>query len=163
MIRCTVDHPACIMNYHLPALSALALSAGARRLRVPVTAAALFIASATAAAAQSPAGPDSSRSAADGAYTTDQAKQGEAVFRSTCGNCHGITEFNGPTFRKIWAGRVVFELFDQLRNTMPLDNPGGLSREQYAGVIAYVMKLNEYPAGESELPVADDALKRIRF
>jgi S-disulfanyl-L-cysteine oxidoreductase SoxD len=151
------------MNQHLPILASLALSAGARRLCVPITAAALLIVGAAAAAGQAPATPDSIRSAADGAYTADQAKHGETVFRGTCGNCHGITEFNGPTFRKIWTGRVVFELFDQLRNTMPLDNPGGLSREQYAGVIAYVMKLNEYPAGDTELPVADAALKRIRF
>lgn len=129
----------------------------------PLCAAAALLLACTTLSAQTPAETDSSRSAADGAYTDDQAKRGQVVFGSTCGNCHGITEFNGPAFRRIWEGRTVYDMFDQLRNTMPLDNPGGLSREQYTGVIAYLMKLNDYPAGASELPVADDALKRIRF
>jgi mono/diheme cytochrome c family protein len=150
------------MNDHLTA-PASALCTGAHLLRASATAAALLIACVTATVAQSPPAADSSRSAADGAYTASQAKQGETVFGRTCGNCHGTPEFSGPTFRKIWAGRAVYELFDQLRNTMPLDNPGGLSREQYAGVIAYLMKLNEFPAGDIELPVTDDALKRVRF
>lgn len=109
------------------------------------------------------AAPDSSRSAAAGAYTAKQATQGEVTFRNVCGNCHGISEFNGPTFRKTWSGRPVYALFDQLRNTMPLDNPGGLAPEEYAAVIAYVLELNQYPAGSSELPIADSALKKITF
>lgn len=109
------------------------------------------------------AAADSSRSAAAGAYTARQATQGEATFRNVCGNCHGTAEFSGPTFLKTWSGRPVFALFDQLRYSMPLDNPGGLAREEYAAVIAYVLKLNQYPAGSSELPVADSALKLITF
>jgi hypothetical protein len=46
---------------------------------------------------------------------------------------------------------------------MPLDNPGGLAPEEYAAVIAYILKLNQYPAGPSELPIADSALKLITF
>lgn len=131
-------------------------------LRAHTTAAALLLVCAAAVPAQSSTAPDSSRNAADGAYTADQAKQGEAVFTGTCGNCHGVTEFSGPAFRRTWSGRSVYDFFDQLRNTMPLDNPGGLSREQYAHVIAYLLKLNEYPAGV-ELPTTDAGLKRVRF
>jgi hypothetical protein len=46
---------------------------------------------------------------------------------------------------------------------MPLDNPGGLARDDYAAVIAYLLRLNEFPPGTTPLPVADAALKRIRF
>lgn len=132
-------------------------------LRAPALAAALLLVGAAAVAAQSPARPDSIRAAADGAYTAKQAKQGETVFTGTCGNCHGVTEFSGPTFRRIWSGRSVYDFFDQVRNTMPLDNPGGLSREQYTHVIAYLLKLNEYPAGRIELPSTDAELRRVRF
>ena len=114
------------------------------------------------ASAQS-AAPDSGRSAAAGAYTARQATQGEETFRNICGNCHGTAEFSGPTFRKTWSGRSVYALFDQLRNSMPLDNPGGLSPEEYVAVIAYVLKLNQYPPGSSELPITDAALKLITF
>jgi mono/diheme cytochrome c family protein len=133
-----------------------------RRVSPSALAAGLLLICATAAHAQTPAS-DSSRNASEGAYTAVQAKQGETTFGSICGNCHTTTEFRGPTFRRIWTGRSVYELFDQLRNTMPLDNPGGLSREQYANVIAYVLKLNEYPAGDVELPSSDDRLRRVRF
>ena len=113
-------------------------------------------------AGQSAAPSDSGRSAA-GAYTAAQAKAGEAVFGGTCGNCHGPAEFSGPTFLRVWEGRSVFDLFDQIRNAMPLDNPGGLSREQYTSVMAYLLRINQYPAGDVELPATDEALKRIRF
>src|SRR5690606_13292987 len=90
------------------------------RITASLCAAAALLLACTPLSAQSPAEADSSRSAADGAYTDDQAKRGQVVFGSTCGNCHGITEFNGPTFRRIWKGRTVYDMFDQLRNTMPL-------------------------------------------
>jgi mono/diheme cytochrome c family protein len=126
-------------------------------------AAALALLLGTADASAQSAAADSGRSAAAGAYTARQATQGEETFRNICGNCHGTAEFSGPTFRKTWSGRPVYALFDQLRNAMPLDNPGGLAPEEYAAVIAYVLKLNQYPAGSSELPVADAALKLITF
>lgn len=113
-------------------------------------------------AAQTPAA-DSVRSAADGVYTGEQAERGEATFRASCGNCHGIAQFSGADFRKTWTGRTVFELYDQLRSTMPLDNPGGFSAEEYASVVAYLLKLNRYPVGVSNLPVTDSGLKRVRF
>lgn len=121
----------------------------------------LLLAAPGAASAQS--APDSARSVLAGAYTLEQAAGGEAVFKGTCGNCHSSSQFIGPSFEVVWADRLVFELFDQLRSTMPLDNPGGLSREQYAGVIAYILKLNAYPAGDKPLPHDDAGLKLIRF
>ncbi|HEX6134015.1 MAG TPA: cytochrome c [Longimicrobiales bacterium] len=121
---------------------------------------ALLLAARPAAAQSAPA--DSSRSA-EGAYSAAQATEGENTFRTVCGNCHGTAEFSGQTFRKIWTGRPVYELFDLVRNAMPLDNPGGLSRTEYAAVIAYVLKLNGYPAGPAALPVEDAPLRLIRF
>jgi mono/diheme cytochrome c family protein len=142
-------------------LSGIHAVTAAGKTALALAAALLLLAS--AAAAQSSAPSDSSRSAAQGVYVAAQATAGEAVFGSTCGNCHGPPEFKGPTFRRVWEGRSVFDLFDQIRNNMPLDNPGGLSREQYTNVIAYLLRINDYPAGAVELPATDDALKRISF
>lgn len=144
------------------AIPARALRTGHRLLLCMTAAAAALSWFAAPTAGQSATASDSSRSAA-GAYTAAQAKAGEAVFSGTCGNCHGPAEFSGPTFLRVWEGRSVFDLFDQIRNAMPLDNPGGLSREQYASVMAYLLRINEYPAGEIELPETDEGLKRIRF
>ena len=142
-------------------MATLARALHHRLLCTTAVAAALSL-SAAPTAGQSTTAPDSSRSAA-GAYTAAQARAGEAVFSGTCGNCHGPAEFSGPTFLRVWEGRSVYDLFDQIRNAMPLDNPGGLSREQYTSVMAYLLRINEYPAGENELPPSDEGLKRIRF
>lgn len=128
-------------------------------MRAAVLAALWPVLCAAAAHAQSPA----ERTAADGVYTAAQATQGEAAFSSICGNCHGTAEFSGPGFRRVWSGRAVYDFFDQLRNTMPLDNPGGLSRDQYTDVIAYLLKLNDFPAGATALPSTDAELKQVRF
>ena len=69
-------------------------------------------------------------------YTTEQADRGDAVFRRVCSACHTASQFSGSGFRDGWNGRPVFELFQQIRTTMPMDNPGRLRREQYADVVA---------------------------
>jgi mono/diheme cytochrome c family protein len=144
-------------------LRAPVLAAALSVSRVPVLAAAVLMLGAPAASAQSPVAADSGRSVTSGAYTSAQAAAGETTFGSICGSCHGPSEFSGPAFRRIWSGRTVYDLFDQLRASMPLDNPGGLSREQYTNVIAYLLKLNKYPDGDVDLPASDSALRRIRF
>jgi len=41
--------------------------------------------------------------------------------------------------------------------TMPESNPGGLSPDQYADILAFLLRMNNYPEGEDELP-ADPAV-----
>ena len=94
-------------------------------------------------------------------YTTDQADRGQAVFRRICAQCHVVQQFSGPPFKAAWGGRPAFELFEQIRTTMPNDNPGSLPRQQYADVIAYMLKLNGVTAGAAELPVDPDLLRRV--
>ncbi|HSJ24148.1 MAG TPA: cytochrome c [Longimicrobiales bacterium] len=98
-----------------------------------------------------------------GAYTNAQAERGLDVFRNTCGNCHSTSEFNGAPFQRKWAGQPVLTFFDHVRSSMPLDNPGGLSADEYAAVIAYILKLNGYPEGSTDLPSDDARLRLIRF
>ena len=68
----------------------------------------------------------------------------------------------GGAFTSNWNDLTVGDLFERIRTTMPLDNPGRLSRQQNADVIAFVLKANNWPAGAAELP-ADSALKQIRI
>ena len=35
--------------------------------------------------------------------------------------------------------------------TMPQDNPGGLSEQDYQDVMAYMLSANDFPAGEADL------------
>jgi mono/diheme cytochrome c family protein len=90
------------------------------------------------------------RSAADGVYTAAQSQRGEATFRSVCAACHTLGDFTGEVFLKRWAS--VGMLFETVATTMPQDLPGGLSAQQYAELIAYILNRNNFPAGSAELP-----------
>jgi hypothetical protein len=50
---------------------------------------------------------------------------------------------------------------DVISDSMPEDNPGSLKHEEYTQVIAYVLKLNKFPAGTTELPADKDGLSNI--
>ena len=118
----------------------------------------LTIASARASA-QDP--PTAKPPAARGAYTEAQAARGEAVYRATCTSCHTASAHSGENFIRGWDSRTAFDLFELIRTTMPIDNPGRLSREQYADIVAYLFKLNGLPAGDRQLPTDDEGLKKI--
>ena len=46
---------------------------------------------------------------------------------------------------------------------MPQDNPGRLSRQQDADVLALMLQANEFPAGKTELDKQTEVLKLIGF
>nr|QQZ51044.1 hypothetical protein JKL49_07665 [Phenylobacterium glaciei] len=50
------------------------------------------------------------------------------------------------------------DLFDRTRTTMPLNKPRSLTKEQYADVLAYLLKFDGFPAGQSELPARSEML-----
>lgn len=134
-----------------------------RHARVVATVTLLAAVSASVSAAQEAGSEPEPRSVLEGVYTAGQADRGEEVFRTVCSACHVASAFHGPIFQRTWNGRAVYWLYDAIRNTMPQDNPGGLSPGEYLDVIAYVLELNAYPAGEEELPREDAELRRIRF
>jgi S-disulfanyl-L-cysteine oxidoreductase SoxD len=104
------------------------------------------------------AGPLAAQS---GPPPADQAGRGQAVFQRVCAACHATVQFTSPGFRSGWNGRTVFELYEQIRTTMPQDNPGRLRREQYADITAYLLKLNGQPP--AELTTDSTALSSIQI
>ena len=113
----------------------------------------------------------SGSSVLDGVYTTAQAERGQQAFAQNCAACHGsgltgngeAPALTGGEFISNWAGLTVGELFERMRTTMPQDNPGKLSRDQYADILSYVLKENGYPAGQKELDRRTEFLKAIAF
>ena len=97
----------------------------------------------------------------DGVYTEEQAEKGEDIFQQECSACHLPSEFSGPIFEVAWSDRPVYDLYRVTAITMPQDRPGSLSEEEYAAVIAYILELNEYPAGEEKLGSEEDPLGHI--
>jgi mono/diheme cytochrome c family protein len=98
-----------------------------------------------------------------GVYAKAQAESGKTTFLTICVSCHASSQFRGPGFFANWGNRTAYDLFELLRTTMPNDNPGALSRKEYAAVIAYMFDLNGFPPGKSALPADDAALKKVRI
>jgi mono/diheme cytochrome c family protein len=105
---------------------------------------------------------DSTRSTLSGVYTDGQASRGGEKYTSVCVGCHTTADHTQPAFVREWVGRMVAELFQYIRETMPEDNPNSLSAQEYADVTAYILKLNRMPAGSTDLP-SDTAQLKIRI
>ena len=102
------------------------------------------------------------RSVRDSMYTAAQAERGVKTFGQFCSGCHGPDRFTGDRIAP-WAGQTADALFDAIRLKMPEDRPGTLTRQQFADILAYVFKLNGYPAGNSELSGTDEEMKAFRI
>ena len=118
---------------------------------------------AEAGAAPAGAAAQSGGTVADGVFTADQVARGERTFREVCAACHDTVEFSGGRFRFTWVGLTAGDLFDTISTLMPEGDPGSLSPAQYAAVVAYLLDLNGYPAGEIPLPTNLSALQALEI
>jgi len=118
-------------------------------------------ASQVAAVPVAPAPVAGARSVKAGVYTAAQADRGQALYRSKCASCHAPNRFTDDLFYTSFAGKPLWEMFDVISDTMPEDNPGSMKPEEYVDVMAYLLKLNNFPTGNTELPVAKQALSAI--
>jgi cytochrome c len=104
-----------------------------------------------------------------GVYTEAQAYRGEKIAQTTCIGCHGSgldggdsgPKLTGTSFIENWSSQPVSQLFDWIREAMPSDAPGTLSKDDTAAVVAYIFKINKMPAGKQELPTDLELLERI--
>jgi len=114
---------------------------------------------------------DGSRSVWDGMYTDEQATRGATLYSQFCASCHGATlgggemapALVGGDFSSNWNGLTLGDLFERMRTSMPQNDPGGLSRQQNADILAYMLSSNKFPAGTTELARDTEVLKQIRF
>jgi mono/diheme cytochrome c family protein len=104
---------------------------------------------------------DSTVAAPVATYTAGQARRGQATYQRNCLECHTAAAYTGVAFRRAWAGRSPFEIWELIRTTMPQDNPGRLKPAEYADIVAYMLRLNGYPAGGEELPADAEQLRSL--
>ena len=100
------------------------------------------------------------RSVRDGVFSEAQAGRGDKTFRAQCGSCHKPEQFTGA-FLDGWQGQAASGLFALIRTSMPEQDPGGLPRQDYADILAFIFKTNGLPAGPVELPSAATDLRQI--
>jgi len=105
----------------------------------------------------------------DGVYSGQQALRGSEEYRARCASCHSLDlrgnsntpSLLGMSFMFIWEGRSLGELFTKMSGEMPTDEPGSLSQQSYADILAYLLQVNQYPAGQMGLSANVDALNDI--
>ena len=129
-------------------------------MKILLLSAAVLLATAHAASAQT---NGDLKPATAGVYKEEQAVLGDSLFQRNCLSCHTPTFHSDDQFKMNWIGRTVFDLFKLLKTTMPEDNIGGLSDDDYTRVIAYILKLNGFPAGADSLSADTLAQKRIKI
>jgi mono/diheme cytochrome c family protein len=105
----------------------------------------------------------SQQSTRSGIYTAAQAERGRMQYALSCRSCHTAASHTGVTFAKWWKDRTVADLYAYMSTQMPKNDPGSLEPEQYADVIAYLLKMNAMPPGTAELLADSSALAQIRI
>ncbi len=102
----------------------------------------------------------------EGVYAAEQAARGGQAYRDQCASCHGDAlegsvgpPLAGDGFLSVWSARPVVELVDKIHNTMPLQAPAPLSRQESLDLTAYILEAGGFPAGPAEL--TDGALAGI--
>ena len=99
-----------------------------------------------------------------GVYTFEQAERGVALYKQKCASCHAPSRFtDDQLFLTPYAGKPMWEMFDVISYSMPEDDPGGMKPEEYAVVIAQLLRMNGFPTGQTDLPASKDALSLIIF
>jgi S-disulfanyl-L-cysteine oxidoreductase SoxD len=126
--------------------------------------------------AVTPVSPDRSstggaaKSVLAGVYSPEQRRSGMHLYLKECSSCHGERlrgGESGPTligaaFRQHWVGRTLNDFIQKI-NAMPPKDPGRLTPEQAASVIAVILAANGYPAGDKDLASTSIVLQQIRL
>ncbi|HET9426141.1 MAG TPA: cytochrome c [Gemmatimonadaceae bacterium] len=142
---------------HRPVLLAIAL------LLAPAVAHAQSATKKTAAAPAKKAPARSGLTTLSGVYTREEANIGKEIYVALCESCHKAVSHTGPVFRLKWTGRPLSELYTYMRTMMPKNEPGSLADEDYAVLLAYMLQMNQMPAGKTYLSTDTTELAKIRI
>jgi mono/diheme cytochrome c family protein len=99
----------------------------------------------------------------DGVFTAEQAARGQQIAQANCFGCHSQNEWSNPMFLSVWSGRPVAGFVQNIQATMPYDSPGRLTRQEYTDIFSYMLRLNNAPPGQAELPSDDAGLNTIQM
>jgi len=115
-----------------------------------------LLAMAVHAEAQAP-----SRTILDGVYSEEQAARGKIAYTRACASCHGdaLEGVAGPSltdtrFMDRWREGALDLLFNFMKERMPPGRGGTLSDKEYLDVLTYILRVNNYRTGPSELDAA---------
>ena len=102
-------------------------------------------------------------------FTAGQVAAGKTAYNANCAVCHGNTLTNGTFgtplageyFQTTWFGKTVRALHNRAQKTMPPAAAGSLPAETYRNVIAYILEVNGFRAGNVPLPASAEELEKM--
>jgi mono/diheme cytochrome c family protein len=108
----------------------------------------------------------------DKVYTEDQATRGKTEYETHCVGCHVKDlsgrdgggegpQLAGSAFTKKWDLQNLNQLYTEIKQRMPRDQPGTLSDDAYLSIVTYILQSNKYPAGEEPLSAEAGSLANI--
>ena len=103
------------------------------------------------------------RTTQSGIFTEQQANRGKQLFSNTCGSCHQPSSETGDAFDSKWKDHQLSDLFTYIGTQMPQNDPGSLDPYSTADLVAYMLKINDMPAGAAELTPDTLLLKTVRI
>lgn len=107
----------------------------------------------------------------DGVFTAAQAERGAETYKTSCSECHGndlagdgfAPALTGSEFMGNWNDLSVGDLFERIRVSMPPSGPSAVTPAQKADIVAHLMNMSKFPAGETELEPKTEVLKAIKI
>ena len=110
----------------------------------------------------------SAQSASAPPAVAEQQARGKALFNQKCGTCHqeslkGTSDYPplvGESFWLNWEPYTAFNLYDQIRTTMPADAPSSLTPAEYTDIVSYIVGMNGLTLA-APLPSDVDGLKKV--
>jgi quinoprotein glucose dehydrogenase len=95
----------------------------------------------------------------DGIYSAQQAERGRAAYMQSCAACHAddlrgratAPSLVDESFAFLYNDVSVGELLEKIQKLMPSDRPGSLSGETYRDIVAFLLQVNKFPAGDKEM------------
>jgi mono/diheme cytochrome c family protein len=85
----------------------------------------------------------------DGVYTVEQAEAGKPLFEQRCSACHNADFYRGSLSNR--NNQPLAYMFEEILVTMPADMPGSLMDAEYEAILAHILQLTGYPAGDAPL------------
>jgi mono/diheme cytochrome c family protein len=101
---------------------------------------------------------------ANGIFSQAQVERGRSSFESECMDCHELEEFTGPdAYFEEQQGESLWSVFEFIWAEMPEDKPAWLEPEEYADILAFILSVYGFPAGDGDLPTDQRVLEQIEL
>src|SRR5262249_36484720 len=111
------------------------------------------------------------RTVLDGVYSNAQAERGRVFYTTHCAACHGSSlegvsapPLTGTRFIERWREGMLDPLYDFIRERMPFGRPANakpIPDNDFLDILTYILKINGYRSGESDLK--RDLLRNVMF